>query len=163
VFSWIRTVIAATRWQHVRRITFYVLLMFAGFVIVWLMLITKVRSGVINWPSLVTEVEVHSLEARWGLNILTLPIMAASIAVVRRRRRELGDVTIALIVGLVTAVGMAYFPSAVMGGHIPWPFTTSYFDTNGYIDLSLIYATGAAALLLIIHRMASTFRSARRS
>jgi hypothetical protein len=149
------------RWQHVRRITFYVLLMFAGFVIIWLMLLTKVRSEANNRPPLVTEVEVHSLEARWGLNLLAVPIMAVSIAVVRRRRRELSDVAIALIVGLVLAVGMAYFPSAVMGGHVPWPLTTSYFDANGYVDLSLIYALGAAALLLIIQRMASTFRDQR--
>ena len=145
-----------TRWQHVRRVTLYVLLMFAAFVVSWLVLLVKVRSDGDNRPPLVTEVEIHSLQARWGLNLLIVPIVAAVIALVRRRKREIGDLLIAIGIGLAVAIGMAYFPSAVMGGHIRWPLTSRYFDTSGYIDDSLVYAAAVVAVLLIVNRIAAT-------
>lgn len=143
------------RWQHVRRVTLYVLLMFAAFVVSWLVLLVKVRSDGDNRPPLVTEVEIHSLQARWGLNLLIVPMVAAVIALVRRKR-DVGDLLIALGIGLAVAIGMAYFPSAVMGGHIRWPLTSRYFDTSGYVDDSLVYAAAVVALLLIVNRIAAT-------
>jgi hypothetical protein len=146
---------AVSRWQHVRRITSYVLLMFVGFVMTWLVLLAKIRSAGDDRPTLVTEVEIHSLQARWGLDLLAVPAIAAVIALVRRSRREIGDVVIGLVVGLAAAVGMAYFPSAAMGGHIQWPLTSGYFDTSGYIDDSLAYAVALIALLVIVNRVAA--------
>lgn len=145
----------ATRSQHVRRITFYVLLMFAAFVLSWLVLLAKMQSRGYNRPVLVTEVEVHSLQARWGVNVLVVPLVAAAIAVVRRRERELLDVVVAFAVGAVLAIGMTYFPSAVMGGHVRWPFRSTHFDPTGFMDLSLTYAVGVIAALLIVNRMAA--------
>ena len=137
-------------WQHVRRIAFYVLLMFAGFVLIWLLLLAKVRSSGDHRPPLVTEVEVHSLQVRWGLDLLAVPMIAAAIGIVRRGRGEAGDVLVALILGVVLAIGMAYFPPAVMGGHVRWPFRSNHFDPSGFTDLSLMYALGVVALLLIV-------------
>jgi hypothetical protein len=59
------------------------------------------------------------------------------------------------VIGLAIAIGMAYFPSAVMGGHIRWPFRSTHFDTSGYIDLALTYTVGIEAILLIINRVAA--------
>jgi hypothetical protein len=142
-----------TRWEHVRRITLYVVLMFGGFVLGWLVLLAKVRSGGNSRPPLVTEVEIHSLQARWGLNLLVVPFIAGAIAIVRRSHREVGDLLIALVVGAVLAIGMAYFPSAVMGGHVLWPFRSTHFDPTGFMDLSLMYAIGVIAILLIVNRI----------
>lgn len=83
---------------HQRRITFYVLLLFAGFVISWLVLLAKIRSDD-NRPTLVTEVEIHSLQARWGMDLLVVPIVAAAIALMRRKRHVIGDVVIAIVIG----------------------------------------------------------------
>jgi hypothetical protein len=141
--------------EHVRRITLYVLLMFAGFVLGWLVLLAKVRSGGDSPALLITEVEIHSLQPRWGLNLLVVPFIAALIAIVRSSHREVGDVLIALAVGAVLAIGMAYFPSAVMGGHVRWPFRSTHFDPSGFMDLSLMYAIGVIAILLIMNRIAA--------
>lgn len=142
-------------WQHVQRVTSYVLLMFIGFVINWLVLLARVRSGYDNRPPLVTEVEVHSLQARWGLDLITVPVIAAVIVLVRRNRRQIVDLAIALAIGLAIAIGLAYFPSAVMGGHIRWPFSGSYFDTTGYIDDALAYTAVVVVILLILNRLAA--------
>jgi hypothetical protein len=148
--------IAATRWLHVRRITGYVLLMFTAFVISWLVLLAMVRSSSDNnRPTLITNVEVHSLDALWGVDLLTVPIIAAAIAVLRRSRRMVGEIAIALVIGLAIAIGMAYFPSAVMGGHIRWPFRSTHVDTSGYIDLALTYAVSVGVILLIVSRVAA--------
>lgn len=145
-----------THWQHVRRITLYVLLMFTGFVILWLVLLAAVRSGGDNHPRLVTEVEIHSLQARWGVDVLAVPIIATVIMIARRRRREVGDVAIAFLVGLAAVVGMMYLPSAVMGGRVPWPMrTTHYFDTSGYLDTALAYATVVIVICVVLNRIAA--------
>jgi len=144
------------RWQHARRITGYVLVMFSAFVMSWVALLAKVRSGAEDTrPTLVTDVEIHSMQARWGVDLLTVPLIAVVIAAMRRSRRAVGDVVIALFIGLTIAIGMAYFPSAVMGGHIWWPVNSTRFDTNGYIGLSLTYAIVIVAVLLIVNRIAA--------
>lgn len=145
----------ASQWPHVKRVTSYVLLMFVGFVIIWLVLLAMVRSTGDNRLQLVTEVEIHSLQARWGLDLLTVPIMAALIALARRSRGEIGDLLIALGIAIAVASGMAYFPSAVMGGHIHWPFAIRYFDTSGYLDDALTYAACVGAVLVIVNRVAA--------
>ena len=148
--------IRADRWRHVQRITAYTLLMFGAFVISWVVLMAKARAeiGEVH-RTLVTDVEIHSLQARWGVDLLTVPLIAVVIALVRRRRSALLDVVVALMLGLTIAPGMAYFPSAVMGGHIRWPLVTTWLDTTGYIDLSLTYAIATAAVLFIVNRIAA--------
>lgn len=149
----------AMQWRRVRRITWYVLLMFIGFVIIWLVLLAKVRSAGPNYPQLVTEVEVHSLQVRWGIDVLAVPIIAAAIIVARHRRNEFGDIAIALLVGLSAAVGMAYLPSAVMGGHIPWPLRTTHFDASGYVDSALVYAAVIVVICIVVNRIAASVSS----
>ena len=145
----------ATPREHVRRITLYMLLMFAGFFVSWLVLLAKAQSGGDSGPPLVTEVEIHSLRVQWGLNLLVVPLIAAAIAIVRRSHREVGDVLIALAVSAVLAIGMTYFPSAVMSGHVRWPFRSTHFDPTGFMDLSLTYAIGTIAVLLVVNRIAA--------
>jgi hypothetical protein len=71
---------ARTRSEHVSRITLYVLLMFSGFVISWLMLLANVRSDSEKRSSFITEFEIHGMQVQWGLNLLSVPIIAAVIA-----------------------------------------------------------------------------------
>jgi hypothetical protein len=142
-------------WRHIRRTTFYTQLMFAGFVMVWLVLLTTVRSDGNNAPPLITDVEIHSLQARWGMDLLAVPVVATVIALLRRQRTEIGDLVIALVIALAVALGMVFFPAAVMGGHIRWPLTTTYFDANGSIDYALTYAVGMSVILFVINRIAA--------
>lgn len=144
-----------TGWQHIHRITFYALIMFIGFVVTWLVLLAMVRSGDDNQPTLVTEVEVHNLEARWGLDLLAVPAVAAAMVVLRRNRREIVDVAIALGIALVIAIGLAFFPSAVMGGHIRQPFSGLHFYTGSYIGDALAYTAAVVVTLLIVNRLAA--------
>jgi hypothetical protein len=143
--------------QHVRRITFYVLLIFGGFLVSRLILSANVRSEGAHQSRLVTEVEIHSLQARWGIDLLAVPIISMAIMVAQRGRRVIGSAAVASLIALLAAGGTVYVPSAVMGGHIGWPLGRAYFfDTSGYVDIALFYSAVVVTICVIVNRIAAS-------
>jgi Terpene cyclase DEP1 len=143
-----------TSWRNARDVTFYVLLFFFGFVVIWLFLVAKVRAEGEKVPRLVTDVEIHRLEARWGLDLFAVPMIAMVTAVLQRKKR-IGHLVLAIGISLGVAIGMAYFPAAIMGGHIRWPVSSTYFDSSGFLDYALTYATGVVVMLFFVNRIAA--------
>jgi hypothetical protein len=141
---------SVTKAQHIQRLTLHLLIVFVAFAATRFVLIEKVRSEPYRdyHRILVTDFAVDGLAARWGLDLLVVPIVAVGIAIMRRW--QIGDVLVAFALALSLAICMAYFPSSVMSGHLRWARIS-----GDYMVLSFTYAIAIVVALVVVNRVAA--------
>lgn len=105
---------------------------------------------------LATDVEIHSLQIRWGWDLWSFVLFALVAAIVQARRRRSifvpAGLSAALAMGL--ALGMAYYPALTLSGRMSSPFgglDRAFHESIAFAAV-VILALGVVMTLLIVLR-----------